>query len=189
MNFTNIIKDFKLADGTLISITPGKTIFENTFDSRYQRQFHIIDIITEKYKIAPQCYKHATYKYLNRCLTITNGMKLAYVRAMIAATMFPNLLVKFHNDVPIKQAEFEPLFDYHCTEKSQRVTWNFENMKTKLHLDITELYMTFVLDIEVFEKQLMLPQRQTDINSLLSGLIELFSNINVNSFVNSFDGD
>ena len=182
INFSNIITGFKLVEGSSISIIPGSILIDgHAFDSRYVRNFSIIDNITHKFKIQPQHYNYIVYKYLNRCLELKKGCKNVFTRNIIATIQNSTYLIKFICDTPIKHAEFEPLFDYHCNVKTQRITWYFEDMKTYIHVDMYALYMTFEVEIEVFEKQVMLPSRISNINTLLADVNELFSNVELNS--------
>jgi hypothetical protein len=178
----SFIKDLNLSAGSLITIIPGYSVFEHSFDSRYIHNFNIINMISNKFKLEPFNGNHMCYNYLDRCLVINHNKQLIYTRHVKQTNIInKNWLIKFIMDTPIKQAEFEPLFDYHCTTKAKRVSWFFENLKTTLNLDITDLYMTFELEIEIFEKQIMQPSRIIGLNTLLTELNELFSKVELNS--------
>jgi hypothetical protein len=178
--FDTFIKELTLSTGSIITIIPGKSIFENAFDSRYKRNFNLIEQISNTFKLEPVNGQYHVYKYLDRCLVISHNRMNVYTRYIKHVKTGDKWLYKFMNDTPIKQAEFEPLFDYHCDSTTKRISWIFEHIKTMLHMDIHELYMTFQLEIEVYEKQIMQPSRITGINSVISELNELFSKVELN---------
>jgi hypothetical protein len=177
----DIINSIQLNKISLIQFIFGKPLFNNAFDSRFRRNFNIIDILNTHFKLQPITSTHNVRQYRDKCIEFNTNMVITYAREIIKSIVTDNYIIKCCNDVVIKQAEFEPLNTYHNDSQCTRVSWLFncdnDNQNAALHIDFTDSYMNIKLEVIIFEKQVMASTRYTALEKLWS---ELISKIQLN---------
>jgi len=181
MEFKKLIEPLKLAYGTSIHIIYGIPLFANAFDTRLNLDYDIISAITKKFQQTPVISaKYAEYRHLDKILIASSDSPpIAVSRRVVNSSVAASYLIKFIKDVPLKQAEFEPLQEYDSIEESTRISWNMGEAVIHLDLNIRGKYMIVKLEVGIRERSIIQETRMEALESIWKTLNELISNNNL----------
>jgi hypothetical protein len=178
MEFKKLIEPLKLAYGTSIHVIYGIPQFANAFDTRLKLDYSIISAITKEFQQPPVISaKYAEYRHLDKILIAsTDSPPIAVSRRVVNSSVVASYLIKFIKDIPLKQAEFEPLLEYDSIEESTRISWNLGEAMIHLDLNIRGKYMIVKLEVGIRERSIIQETRLIQLERIWKCVNELISN-------------